>query len=225
MARQRNEYGKLESLHLLSGFPSVGMTSVDYADSELYVGERIIDTRSEWRTFSNDDQAGDDPSRVGDGGNPLLNGQQLETSISFADGGARSRELARAQSKSTNDKGNKNLLSAYKELGAHCEAIGVQKQVSDAAKLLYKEVANAGILKGKNQEAIIAGVIVIACRQHKVARTFKEVYSLTKVPKAEIGRVFKALNKFFTNINIEKMEAIASTGGKLMSILVFWIHC
>ena len=31
----------------------------------LVLGPRIIDTRSEWRTFSNDDGGGDDPSRVG----------------------------------------------------------------------------------------------------------------------------------------------------------------
>jgi transcription initiation factor TFIIB len=31
----------------------------------LVLGDRIIDTRSEWRTFANDDQGNDDPSRVG----------------------------------------------------------------------------------------------------------------------------------------------------------------
>lgn len=31
----------------------------------LVLGPRIIDTRSEWRTFANDDGGGDDPSRVG----------------------------------------------------------------------------------------------------------------------------------------------------------------
>jgi transcription initiation factor TFIIB len=37
----------------------------------LVLQSHIVDTRSEWRTFSNDDQGGDDPSRVGDAGNPL----------------------------------------------------------------------------------------------------------------------------------------------------------
>lgn len=46
----------------------------------LVVGDRLVDTRSEWRTFSNDDQGNDDPSRVGDGGDPLL-GNTLETVI------------------------------------------------------------------------------------------------------------------------------------------------
>ena len=54
----------------------------------LVLGDRIIDTRSEWRTFFNDDQGNDDPSRVGDSANPLLNGPQLETGISYGDGGS-----------------------------------------------------------------------------------------------------------------------------------------
>ena len=178
----------------------------------LVLGERIIDTRSEWRTFQNDDSQGDDPSRVGDGGNPLLNGSQLETTIAYGDGSAKSRELARAQSKTTHNKANKNLLSAYKEIGAYCEAMSVQKTATDLAKLLFKQVMDAGAFKGKSQDALIAGCIVIACRQNGVGRSFKEIWALTKVPKAEIGRVFKQLSKFFDNLNKEKKEANASIG-------------
>ena len=190
----------------------------------LVLGERIIDTRSEWRTFSNDDQAGDDPSRVGDGGNPLLNGSQLSTTISFGDGGLRNRDLARAQSKATHDKANKNLLSAYKEISAHCEAITATKNVADLAKYLFKTISDAGAFKGKSTDALIAGCIFIACRQCKAPRTFKEVFALTKVPKAEIGRVFKGLEKFFASQNKAKTDAIVDAGGKssLMSLYLMW---
>lgn len=174
--------------------------------------DRIVDSRSEWRTFSNDDQGGDDPSRVGDGPNALLNGSQLETTIS---GGMdiRSRELSRAQNKSTHDKNTKTLLAAYKEIGAFCDSINIQKVVSDAAKQLFKIVDDAKAFKGKAQEAIIAGCILIACRQCKVHRTFREIFALTKVPKKEIGKVFKQLEKFFADR--EEMRSIGQnvTGG------------
>ena len=165
-------------------------------DCGLVLGARIVDTRSEWRTFSNDDQNNDDPSRVGDGPNVLLNGDQLQTSIAFGDG-SKSRELHRAQNRSTNDKGNKTLLAAYKEIGAMCEAIHLSKTVSDTVKHLFKKVNDAGAFRGKSQETVIAGCIFIACRQCKVPRTFREVFALTNVPKKEIGRIFKALEKFF----------------------------
>ncbi|KAI9778904.1 MAG: transcription initiation factor IIB [Candelina submexicana] len=168
----------------------------------LVLGDRIVDTRSEWRTFSNDDQGNDDPSRVGDGANPLLNGSQLQTSISFGDGGSgRSRDLHRAQNKSTHDKSTQSLLAAYKQIGAYCDVYQISKTASDTAKQYYKQVDDAKAFKGKTQDAIIAGCLFIACRQNKVPRTFREIYALTKVSKKDIGRSFKALEKFFATQN------------------------
>lgn len=181
----------------------------------LVLGDRIIDTRSEWRTFSNDDQGNDDPSRVGDGANPLLNGSQLQTSIAYGDGSSRSRDLHRAQGKSTADKATKGLLAAYKEIGAHCDAVNIPKNVSDTAKHLFKLVDDAKAFKGKSQEAIIAGCIFIACRQCGVPRTFREIYALTKVSKKDIGRTFKALEKFFASDSAGKAAMASAAGGKL----------
>jgi len=183
----------------------------------LVLGDRIVDTRSEWRTFSNDDQGNDDPSRVGDGANPLLNGSQLQTTIAFGDGNARSRDLLRAQGKSANDKATKGLLAAYKEIGAHCDAVNIPKNVSDTAKHLFKLVDDAKAFKGKSQEAIIAGCIFIACRQCGVPRTFREIYALTKVSKKDIGRTFKALEKFFAQDSAGKVAMANAAGGNLQS--------
>lgn len=188
----------------------------------LVLGDRIVDTRSEWRTFANDDQGNDDPSRVGDGANPLLNGSQLTTTISFQDGNARSRDLMRTQNKSTNDKATKGLLAAYKEIGAHCDAIALPRSVNEAAKALYKKVDDAKAFRGKSQEAIIAGIIFIACRHGNQPRTFAEIFALTKVEKKDIGRVFKALEKFFAN---PKNEAKTSAAGKLVTKVVTLSLC
>lgn len=166
----------------------------------LVVDNRLIDTRSEWRTFANDDQGNDDPSRVGDTINPLLSGSQLETSIAFSESKA-GRDLSRLQNKSQQDKGTKGLLQAYKQIGSLCDAINMGKNVADSAKYIYKLADDEKFLKGKPQEAVIAGCIFIACRQCQVPRTFREIYDLTHVSKKEIGRVFKALEDF-----LKKME-------------------
>lgn len=163
----------------------------------LVLGDRIVDTRSEWRTFSNDDSGTDDPSRVGNAANPLLNGSQLETSIAYVDGNSRSRELHRAHAKMSSDKSARGLLQAYKQIGDLCNACQLPTIVSDTAKHLYKLTDDAKAFKGKSTDAIIAGCIFIACRQCKVGRTFREIYNLTQVTKKEIGRTFKALEKFF----------------------------
>ncbi|KAL8658332.1 MAG: hypothetical protein Q9226_001076 [Calogaya cf. arnoldii] len=180
----------------------------------LVLGDRIVDTRSEWRTFTNDDQNNDDPSRVGDGANPLLNGAQLQTDIAFVSGAsAKSRDLSRAQNKATHDKSTKTLLAAYKEIGSLCDGIGIPKNVSDTAKHLFKITIDENAFRGKSQDTVIAGCIFIACRQCKVPRTFREIFDLTKVSKPEIGRVFKALEKFFNGRNEKTNAAIVQAGG------------
>ncbi|KAJ5887982.1 transcription initiation protein [Penicillium taxi] len=180
----------------------------------LVLADREIDMHSEWRTFSNDDQNNDDPSRVGDASNPLLNGAQLETSIASGATG-RSRDLYRAQSKQSNEKANKALLAAYKEIGALCDGFNIQKNVADTAKYLFKIVEDAKAFKGKSQDVIIAGCIFIACRQCKVPRTFTEIFAVTKVSRKEIGRIYKSLEKFFTAQNIERNNAVVSSGGTI----------
>ncbi|KAI5294174.1 transcription initiation factor IIB [Ascosphaera acerosa] len=179
----------------------------------LVLADREIDQHSEWRTFSNDDQNNDDPSRVGDAANPLLNGNQLETAISYGAGGFRTRDLHRAQNKMSSEKANKTLLAAYKEIGALCDGFNISKNVADTAKYLFKVVDDARAFKGKSQDAIIAGCIFIACRQCRVPRTFSEIFQLTKVSKKEIGKTYRALEKFFTAHTLERINTVVSHGG------------
>jgi transcription initiation factor TFIIB len=186
------------------------------ANCGLVLQQRVIDQSSEWRTFSNDDQGNDDPSRVGDGPNSLLNGAQLNTNIAFGDGGLRSKELHRAQNKSSLDKGNKGLLQAYKQIGALCDGWQLPTSVSDTAKHLYKDADESRVFKGKSQEALIAGCVFLACRRNNVPRSFREVMELTKVSKKEIGRTFKLLENFLMHREKEKEgQSSIVAGGKL----------
>lgn len=182
------------------------------AECGLVLQERGIDTSSEWRTFSNDDQGNDDPSRVGDGPNALLNGAQLNTSIAFGDGGMRSKELHRAQNKANLDKGNKSLLVAYKQIGALCDGWELPNSVSDTAKHLYKDADESRVFKGKSQEALIAGCVFLACRRNNVPRSFREVMELTKVSKKEIGRTFKMLETYLMSKEKERQANGGNTG-------------
>ncbi|KAK3353341.1 cyclin-like protein [Lasiosphaeria hispida] len=174
----------------------------------LVVGDRIIDTRSEWRTFSNDDQGNDDPSRVGDGPNLMIDGDQLQTTIAFD--GKNAKNLSHLQNKITQDKGSKVLLQAYRDIQSLTDSIGCGSQASNAAKHIFKLVEDNKALKGKSQEAVIAGCIFVACRQTNVPRTFRELHSLTKVSKKEIGRVFKQLESFLQKMGGEAEVVKAS---------------
>lgn len=182
----------------------------------MVLAEHLVDTRSEWRTFSNDDQGNDDPSRVGEAANPLLNGSQLQSNISYGDGGSRNRELQRAQNKATHDKSTKTLLTAYKQIGSLCDSWELPRTVSESAKHIFKLAEEGKILRGKSQEAIIAGCIFIACRQTPGSqRTFREIYNLTKVSKKEIGRVFKALEDYLRRHSQQEAKNAVTSGVKV----------
>lgn len=183
------------------------------ASCGLVLQQRCIDTSSEWRTFSNDDQGNDDPSRVGDGPNALLNGAQLNTNIAFGDGGIRSKELHRAQNKASLDKGNKALLQAYKQIGGLCDGWQLPASVSDTAKHLFKDADASKLFKGKNPEALIAGCVFLACRRNAVPRSFREVMELTKVSKKDIGRTFKQLESFLMSKEKQRDGATAMIAG------------
>jgi len=163
----------------------------------LVLGDRIVDTRSEWRTFANDE--GDDPSRVGAASDPLLEGmEQLDTVISFRDGGSGiSRELQRAASRSQNSRAERNLLTAFRDISSWCDQFSLPKMISDIAKQLYKRSDEEKLLRGKPLDAVIAACIFIACRQAHVPRTFREICNLTHVSKKVLGQCYKALEQAF----------------------------
>ena len=156
------------------------------------VGDRIIDTRSEWRTFSSDN--GEDPSRVGGPNNPLLDTDQLDTIISKKDGhSGTSQTLNRLQSRHALKNNERTLLAAFKSISILCERISLPKVIADRAKQLFKMVFDKKLLKGKTNEGVISACIYIACRQEQVPRSFKEISSLTLVSRKDIGKCFKMI--------------------------------
>lgn len=198
-------------------------------DCGLVLGDRIVDTRSEWRTFSNDETSGVDPSRVGAGFNPLLHGEQLSTTIAYknpaktttstkttktaaaaASGGSDGRMLQRAQARATESKANQSLLVAYELIASFCTSMNIQNVVVEAAKTLFKQVDDAKLFRGKQVEAVASGCIFLACRQCGAPRTFREVFSMTRVQKKEIGKIYKLLERFF---NDQGMRAGNGDGG------------
>ena len=176
---------------------------------------RLVSYESEWRTFNSDEGKGDDPNRVGEAENELLNNTGSSTTI--AGGGPNAsketRRLQRSQAAQTSDKANKALMVAYKQIDAWADEAQLVGNVRQAAKMYYKRVDDAKAFKGKSQDAIMAGCIFIACRQCKTPRTFTEIFGLTRVPKKEIGRIYKQLEKFLTEVHDENIKAIEADGG------------
>lgn len=175
-------------------------------DCGTILGDRIVDTRSEWRTFAGD-EGGDDPSRVGDAGNPLLGSNHLDTVASSRDGRTgMSRDLARAQmranglSNGVNSKTSTAVLSAaFARIAEKGEVMLLSRGVIQRAQHVYKIADEQRAIKGKNESAVVAACIIYACRDAGAHRTFQEVCKALHVTKKELGQVFNLIKNAVQN--------------------------
>ncbi len=162
------------------------------------LGDRVVDTRSEWRSFSSDGVTdSSDPSRVGGPANPLLEGtDQLGTLISGKDNyTGLSHDLNRLQTRSTTRPGERALLAAFREIGQLCDRMNLPRAIADRARQLYKLADDRRVFKGSRdaEGAAVGACLYVACRQENVVRAFKDISALTRVSKRDLGRCFKML--------------------------------
>jgi len=169
----------------------------------LVVGDRVIDVSSEWRSFNNEKSC-KDPSRVGAPENPLLSGSDLSTSIAVDPGsGFELSHIHRKQMNST----DRQLITGFQVIRDMSERIHLPKSIQDQANMWLSKVLESKALKGRNNEAVAAACLYIACRKEGVPRTFKEICAVARVSKKEIGRCFRLVVKAI-ELN---MELITST--------------
>ncbi|ERN14503.1 transcription initiation factor IIB isoform X2 [Amborella trichopoda] len=173
----------------------------------LVLEAHSIDETSEWRTFAN--ESGDtDPVRVGAAYNPLLSDGGLSTVISKpngAQGDFLSSSLGRWQNRGSNP--DRSLIQAFGTIAAMAERLGLVPTIKDLANEIYKKVEDLKSVKGRNQDAIYAACLYIACRQEQMPRTVKEICSVTNgASKKEIGRAKEHIVKLLEVETGKSME-------------------
>ncbi|KAJ8898795.1 hypothetical protein K2173_006327 [Erythroxylum novogranatense] len=155
----------------------------------LVLESHSIDERSEWRIFAN--ESGDnDPVRVGGPTNPLLADGGLATVIAKPNGASGeflSSSLSRWQNRGSNP--DRGLILAFKTIATMSDRLGLVATIKDRANEIYKKVEDQKSSRGRNQDALLAACLYIACRQEDKPRTVKEICSVANgATKKEIGR-------------------------------------
>eukprot|EP00249_Psilotum_nudum_P014339 c24775_g1_i1 orf=436-1374(+) len=155
----------------------------------LVLEAHSIDETSEWRTFANE-SADNDPARVGGPSNPLLTDGGLSTVISRGPNGAQGdflSSLGRWQNRGANP--DRSLILAFRTIATMADRLGLVSTIKDRANEIYKKVEDLKSIRGRNQDAILAACLYIACRQEDKPRTVKEICSVANgASKKEIGR-------------------------------------
>eukprot|EP00834_Sanchytrium_tribonematis_P002412 NODE_74_length_24438_cov_0.900283.p5 type:complete len:377 gc:universal NODE_74_length_24438_cov_0.900283:16767-15637(-) len=159
----------------------------------LVLSEKLIDTRSEWRNFSDESS---NPSRAGHAADPIL-GQNRQLDTVIADNG-RGVNLQRIHIRTAANSLDKQLISGIQELEILGNQMSLTKSILDQSKENFRKVLEGAWAKGKDPTAVKAICILIASRQAGVNRSFKEISGICRVSKKELGRVFKLVNKPLT---------------------------
>ncbi len=169
----------------------------------LVVGDRVVDVGSEWRTFSNDKET-KDMCRVGAAENPMLEGRDLSTSIGAATGNAGFDENGRAvyRNKNSESASDRSLRNANRDIKEMAERLTVDNSIAFKAQYIFHKIYTEKLIKGRSNDAIIAACMYIACRQEQVPRTFKEICTVSKSSKRDIGRCFKTILKSIQSVQI-----------------------
>ena len=172
----------------------------------LVLEQGVIDETSEWRTFSDSDKGGADPSRTAGPTNRMLAHGGLGTSIGRNPDGTYNQTLTRLHNRGANP--DKALIAAFGKINELADHLGVTSVVKDGACDVYRMVVKPGVsIAGKSQNAMFAACLYISCRQEGTNRTFKEICGgAVNTTVKEIGKCYKFIVKTIDGLNTTMME-------------------
>ncbi len=184
----------------------------DYESGELVckdcgciVDDLFIDQGPEWRNFG--DGKGEDRSRVGDPRKVNIHDGGMSTEISSRNRDAYGRSIPaseravmyrirkwqkRIRIASATDR---NLASAFSNMGRVVSAMSLPKNVEEAAAAIYRKAVKSNLIRGRSIEGVVAASIYAACRQCNVPRTLDEVADASSVSRKEIGRTYRYMRR------------------------------
>lgn len=174
----------------------------------LVVKSGLVDTRSEWRTFQ-DDQARSNPDRVGKAANPLLAGDQLFTRIGGANSSSpHALSLARSQRLVSADKSNHKLSELYGRIDAYCAFGKLTSTIVEASKHVAKLSVDGKWFRAFPEEVVCA-LIFEGCKRAGEPRNIKEIARLSG-KEVKINKCISMVNKKLT-LGVEGTEFVGTS--------------
>ena len=165
----------------------------------LVLGERLIDERSEWRSFT-DDNPKDDPNRVGSAAHPLLDAHSLTTSITVKNGPMYSendlvaaKELRKMQNEEASNLDERQILDACTKIKAIAGNLSLTKMERDEAQGIFKKLFDLKAVRGFPRQAVAAVCVYCGCAICHVPRTTKEIVAASNVKTRDFNRVLSAV--------------------------------
>ncbi|KAL0219701.1 hypothetical protein P9112_005354 [Eukaryota sp. TZLM1-RC] len=149
----------------------------------------IIDTGSEWRSFS--DSTSDTGNRVGGPSNTLFGHGNLTTTI----GEGEQQRGRRPHLSSTQSSIQRALVKANNEMEKMGTRLGCNDNIKNRALEIFHLVRSKQSIRGRPQEGIIAACLYHSFAEHELSRSYKEISCATTLSPNEIGKNVKFVRK------------------------------
>jgi transcription initiation factor TFIIIB Brf1 subunit/transcription initiation factor TFIIB len=165
------------------------------------VNEELLDYSPEWRQYNNDDNRGEGVNRCACPSNFFFPKSSQGTIMS----GSNFNRLKRKQKWNSMVYKERSLNHVLEYISEISVKNGIQKIVTDSAKIMYKKLSdckhktgpNKGkniIIRGHNRHSIIAACVFFACVMNENPRSIKEI---AKMFALEVTRITKGCKQLF----------------------------
>ena len=88
---------------------------------------------------------------------------------------------------------DRNLSIALPELDRMCAHLNVSSNIKEECAVLYRKCVNKGIVRGRSIESVIAAIIYLISRNHKLPKTLEELEGVSGVKVKDIGRSYRTI--------------------------------
>lgn len=88
---------------------------------------------------------------------------------------------------------DRNLSIALPELDRMCAHLNVPNNIKEECARLYRKCVNKGIVRGRSIESVIAAIIYLISRTHRLPKTLEELEGISGVKRKDIGRSYRTI--------------------------------
>jgi len=167
----------------------------------LVLEESMIDSSPEWRAFDEDQR-----SKRTRAGAPLTHTKHdkgLTTEIGRGRGElfkvapakrAQYYRLTKWQKRLVESK-DRNLSFALSELQRLVSFLGLPRCVHEEVAKKYEQAVDAGLVRGRSMESVIAALLYAVTRELGTPRTLEEISEASGVERREIGRTYRYISR------------------------------
>ena len=88
---------------------------------------------------------------------------------------------------------DRNLSIALPELDRMSAHLNISPNIKEECAILYRKCVSKGIVRGRSIESVIAAIIYLVCRKHKLPQTLDDLARVSGVDKKDIGKSYRII--------------------------------